>query len=601
MLDTLYERDRLMPRVQLLLTLLITAFLTSASRGAEPPKVGDAIGKLKFTDIRSLPRTLDDFGEKKAYVLVFVNSTCPVAQRYLPILQELENEYRDRGVQFVAVNAAEHDSVIAMATQAVKYEIAFPFVKDFGGVSARQLGVTRTPEVAVLDSEKVLRYRGRIDDQHRLGGVRKDAKSRELKDALDAILAGRKVAKPETEVDGCPITFAKPKKPREVTYSEHVAGILKKHCWQCHREGGSAPFALTSYKQASSRAASLAEVIRDQRMPPWFASHEFGPFMNQRGLSDEERATIADWAETGAAVGDLSKAPASPKDPVGKWQIGDPDLVLKTGEFELPAKGDIPYQYAVLLHLFTEDTWIQGAQITSDNPAALHHCNMAFAGLTEKFREGNFITGSVPGGEPLALEDGLAFCIPKGSVLGLQMHFVATGKPEKCRISVGLRFPRATVEKRLRHIQLADHRFAIPPGVSAHKVTASKTLDEDVVGVGLFSHMHLRGKDMTFRAHMPAGKTETLLIIPNYNFAWQIPYHWETGKKQLPKGTRLECIAHFDNSSFNPFNPNPLATVRDGPQTHNEMMYGFFFYTNANEKLGMKIDPKTGLRMPRER
>src|SRR5438874_10335911 len=95
-------------------------------------KIGDRVGKLRFTDIRSLPRTLDDFGAKKAYVLVFTNTSCPVVQRYLPTLQALEREYRDKGVQFAAVNAAEDDSVVAMATQAVRHEVEFPFVKDFG-------------------------------------------------------------------------------------------------------------------------------------------------------------------------------------------------------------------------------------------------------------------------------------------------------------------------------------------------------------------------------------------------------------------------------------------------------------------------------------
>lgn len=580
-----------------MLVVFCAVCVASPVHGAESARIGDAAGKLKFTDIRSLPRTLDDFGKKKAYVIAFVNTTCPVAQRYLATLQEMEKEYRSKDVQFLALNSADDDTLIAMATQAVKFDIDFPFGKDFDGACAKKLGVTRTPEVVVLDTEKTLRYRGRIDDQHRLNGARKDATSKDLKNALDAVLAGKNVEKAETEVDGCPITFPKARKAKDVTFAEHVAPILQKHCWQCHREGGSAPFSLTNHKQAAARADALAEVVRDQRMPPWFASHDYGPFMNKRGLSDEEKSVLADWAKSGAAAGDLAKVPAPPKNDSGKWLIGEPDLVLKSGTFDLPAKGDIPYQYAVLLHVFTEDTWIQSAQITSDNPAALHHCNMAHASLTEGFQESNFITGTVPGGEPMALEDGLAVLIPKGSVLGLQIHFVSTGKPEKCRVSVGLRYPRVEVQKRMRHIQLADRRFAIPPGAPAHKVSASRVLDEDVTGVGLFSHMHLRGKDMTFLAHTPDGKTDTLLIIPNYNFAWQVPYHWETGKKQLPKGTKLECIAHFDNSPFNPFNPDPRATVRNGPQTHHEMMYGFFFYTSASEKLGLKIDPKTGAKM----
>lgn len=194
----------------------------------------------------------------------------------------------------------------------------------------------------------------------------------------------------------------------------------------------------------------------------------------------------------------------------------------------------------------------------------------------------------------MALDDGVAFMIPKGSVLGLQIHFVATGKPEKCKVSVGLRFPRVVVQNRLRIMQITDTRFAIPPGAPAHRVAASRVLDTDVVGLALFSHMHLRGRDMTFTAHLPSGKSDTLLVVPNYNFSWQIPYRWEPGKMRLPKGTRMECVAHYDNSAFNPYNPDPLAIVRHGPQTHHEMMFGFFFYTNAAERLGLHVDTKTG-------
>ncbi len=132
-------------------------------------------------------------------------------------------------------------------------------------------------------------------------------------------------------------------------------------------------------------------------------------------------------------------------------------MVLETGVYELPASGDIPYKNALLPHLFTQDTWIQSVQIVPDNPRALHHCNLAFGSLATGFNEENFITGLVPGSETMDLDDGIAFRIPKGSFLGLQMHFVATGKPEKCKVSVGLRFPRAKVQQQLRHIQLTDH------------------------------------------------------------------------------------------------------------------------------------------------
>ena len=154
-----------------------------------------------------------------------------------------------------------------------------------------------------------------------------------------------------------------------------------------------------------------------------------------------------------------------------------------------------------------------------------------------------------------------------------------------------MKYAQGVIHKRLRHTLLVDYKFAIPPGAPAHLVSSSKVLDHDAVGIGLFTHMHVRGKDMTFLAHYPDGKTEPLLVIPNYNFNWQMPYRWEPGKVRLPKGTRLEALAHYDNSAFNPYNPDPKVVVRDGPQTHQEMMNGFVFYTDAAE---VTITPPPG-------
>jgi hypothetical protein len=83
-------------------------------------------------------------------------------------------------------------------------------------------------------------------------------------------------------------------------------------------------------------------------------------------------------------------------------------------------------------------------------------------------------------------------------------------------------------------------------------------------------------------------------MVPNYNFDWQIPYTWNVGEMRWPKGTRLECLAHYDNSEFNPYNPDPKKTVKYGDQSQDEMLNGFVFYTDANEQLNLDIDPKTG-------
>ena len=583
----------------LLAAALATACVVApqAALAAAPTRIGDEVPNLAFKDIRYLTRSLADFGEKKAYVLVFTTTKCPLVLRYLPTLNKLEQEFRNQGVQFVAINVGPDESILEMGAQAVKHSVEFPFVKDFDHDCVKVLGVKKTPEVVVLDGKRKLLYRGRIDDQYRHGGTRPEPTRHDLKEAIVAVLAGKEVAVKETPVDGCVITKPEVRKSESVvTFAEHVAPLMQKHCQECHRPGTTAPFSLLTYKQVAGKADTIADVIRDERMPPWFAAPEHGTFMNKRGLTAAEKETFYHWVAAGKPLGDESKMPKPLPitTQTSKWLIGEPDLIIQAPEHELPASGDIPYKYIVLPHIFLQDTWVQGVQILPDNQRALHHCNMAYISLGKKPDMNNFITGTVPGGSPMQMPTPLGYCIPKGSSLVLQIHYVSTGKPENCRISVGLKYAAGRVDKQVKFTLLEDKKFAIPPLAPFHETRASHTLTHDALGVGMFIHMHLRGRDMTFLAHYPDGKTETLLLVPNYNFDWQIPYVWEPGTKRFPKGTRLEAVAHYDNSKFNPFNPDPTDTVKNGPYTYHEMMNGFIFYLDENEKLGLEIDAKTG-------
>ncbi|MFN0018662.1 MAG: redoxin domain-containing protein [Pirellulaceae bacterium] len=582
--------------LSLVLSCLLTLGVTAPAAEGDRPLINSEVPDLKFKDIRYLPRSLKDFGEKKAIVLVFSNTTCPIAQKYWPKLKRLEAEYRDKGVQFVGVNVSGDDELQEIAQQAIDFAIEFPMVKDIENGCVKATGVTRSPEVVVLDAKRKLRYRGRIDDQVRIGGTRPDVQSDDLKNAIEDLLAGREVATSETTVDGCKITWSEPTPlPKEpVTFYEQVAPLLQKHCQECHHSGGQAPFGLVSLEEVSSHAEMIAEVVGDRRMPPWYASRQH-KFANERGMSTGEREAIAHWVRGGSKTGDVGKAPPPLKFNDTKWEIGEPDLITTSLEtHSLPADGFVDYKYIVLPHIFLKDTWISMAEILPSNPRVVHHCNMAYWTIGQNFNDGNFITGRVPGGTAFRLDDGVALCIPAGSVVGLQIHYTTTGKPETNGMQVGFRFPREIVHKQVRHIQATTSRFAIPPGASAHPVFASRTLPVNASGIGMFSHMHLRGKDMTFIAHSPDGKSETLLSIPAYHYGWQQNYRWEPGTKKFPKGTRIEAIAHFDNSPFNPFNPDPKATVRHGPQTVQEMMFGFFFYTDDDEDLKLKVDAKTG-------
>lgn len=582
----------MIPRTCFFLVLIIG--IAAAASGGEP-LLGARVDDLLFKDIRYLPRSLRDLGEQRAYVFVFTNTTCPIVKRSWPKLKRLDAAYRERGVQFVAVNVGPDDEIAEMAQQGIDFGIEFPLVKDSDGSCTAALGVTRTPEVAVLDHEFKLRYRGRIDDQLRLGGERPNATREDLQLALDDILNGRPVAIAETPVDGCLITPpTKITATDMVTFHEHIEPLFQQHCQACHRPGGGSPFELLSYNDVASQSEMIAEVVRDRRMPPWYA-HRQQHFSNERGLSSAERALVLGWIAAGKPQGDPAKAPAPLTFPTGKWEIGEPDLVIKALEtHELPAEGFVDYKYVVLPYVFLQETWISAAEILPSNPGTVHHCNLGYFAVGKQFDDSNFITGRVPGGTAMILDDGHALRIPANSVIGLQIHYTTTGQVEKNRMSVGFRFPRGPVRKELHHVQVTTSRIAIPPGAAAHPVIASRTLPCDATGVGMFSHMHLRGKDMTFIAHRPDAEPETLLSIPNYHYDWQQNYRFADGEQKFPAGTRIEVIAHYDNSRFNPFNPDPTVTVKHGPQTIHEMMFGFFFYTDDKEDLHIQINPKTG-------
>ncbi|MGD9720787.1 MAG: redoxin domain-containing protein [Pirellulales bacterium] len=561
-----------------------------------PAKIGQQVADFTFKDIRYLPRELADFGEKKAYVLAFTTLDCPIVQRYLPKLVALEKEYGAQGVQFLAVNEAPGDAIREIAYQAVKTDAPFPFVKDMDGQVAKAVGATRAGEVVVLDGQKKLRYRGRIDRQFRLGGENSDAGREDLKLAIDDVLAGRDVAVSETAVDGCKLTLSPGSGVGgKVTFHEHVVPLLQKHCQDCHHAGApEAPFALVTYEDVANQAEMIAEVVAEQRMPPWYGSEEHGHFTNVRGMTADERATLVSWANNGREAGDSAKAPPARVFSEAKWKIGTPDLVLETAVQKIPASGYIDYRYLPLQHAFTEDTWIQGAQILPENLKAMHHCNMFFVQFGKRPNDQNFITGQVPGGDAFVLDRNVAFKIPAGTILMLQVHYVTLGTETTDKISVGLKFAREVVQKNLKHTLVHTGKFAITPGDPHHPVKAQAKLDCNATGYGMMTHMHVRGKDMTYKAIYPDGKDEMLLAIPNYNFDWQMAYRWPVEQIKFPKGTTLECIAHYDNSTFNPYNPDPKDTVKEGQQTFQEMMYGFVFYTDDDENLNLKIDPQTG-------
>ncbi|MBC8115987.1 MAG: redoxin family protein, partial [Candidatus Saccharimonas sp.] len=331
---------------------LFTVCLTfHFARGADrQPVLGDTIADLRFKDIRGLPRSLADLGTKRAYVFVFTTTQCPLVRKSMPKLIDLDSRFGPREVQFVAVNVGPEETIRDMAAQALEFDAVFPFVKDTDLSCMKALGVERTPEVVVLNAEKRLVYRGRVDDQLRLGGSRPEPTRRDLEEALNDVLADREVSVAQTPVDGCLITAPEPPTADQPvpTFHKDVAPILNRRCVACHRADTAAPFSLLSFAEAAAHAEMLAEVVVDQRMPPWYAQAKPGTFQNDPSLTRAERETLVRWVRSGRGEGDPKDAPAPPELPTSKWRIGEPDLIITMlEEHTVPATGFVDYRNIV--------------------------------------------------------------------------------------------------------------------------------------------------------------------------------------------------------------------------------------------------------------
>ena len=369
-------------------------------------------------------------------------------------------------------------------------------------------------------------------------------------------------------------------KPKTVTFNKDVAPILFKNCAHCHRPGEIAPMPLLSYKDARPWARSIKEKVATGVMPPWHADPRYGEFTNDRRLAPNDIAAISSWVDQGAIEGNPKDLPPTPKFLDG-WNIGTPDVVFNMPqEYTVPADGVVEYKYFTVPTNFTEDKWVQAAEIRPGARGVVHHIIV----FTKKGTDQKLLTGYAPGEQPVVISDGLAKKIPAGSSLVFQVHYTPNGTAATDRSYVGLIFSKTKPRNEILTRPVMNTRFVIPAGDPSHKVESSYTFTEDSHISSLMPHMHVRGKDFEFRATFPDGTSKVILSVPKYDFAWQ-SYYVLKEPLAAPKGTRLDCLAHFDNSEANKYNPDPKKEVRWGDQTFEEMMIGWTSYTaDKNEQ-----------------
>ncbi len=374
------------------------------------------------------------------------------------------------------------------------------------------------------------------------------------------------------------------------TYSKHVATILWKNCAGCHCAGEVGPFPLLTFKDAEKRADMIADVVARRQMPPWKPEPNFGAFHGVRRLSDDDLKTVVDWAAAGAPEGNASDLPEPPKFTEG-WRLGEPDLILKMpAEFEIPAEGRDIYRCFVLPFGNADARTVAAAEFRPGNRRVVHHAvfyldntgearqkdqDEAGPGYNSFGGPGFIPTGGLggwaPGYEPQFLPDGLGAYVRPETDFVLQVHYHPSGKPERDQSQVGIYFTRKPVERLVTGIALLNPRLNIPPGAKRHEVRAEATIPVDVTVTGVAPHMHLLGREIKFTATKPDGVVVPLVWVKDWDFNWQDQYRFaETFR--LPKGTHLEVVAYYDNSTDNPANPNnPPRRVRWGEETTDEM------------------------------
>ncbi len=558
------------------------AVALSAPRGHG---VGHLVDDLQLGDGVTLAELVRAEGTS-AVVVAMRDAGCPVSKKGRPALERLVESMAERGVRFVFVYPGAHQT---LDDARADLEADGLVVMDSDGALATALGARTTTEAFVLDRARTLRFRGAVDDQYGIGFTRADVGHTFLADALDAVLTGEDVAVAVTTAPGCLLEFEGTPFYADVstpTYHGDVARIVQDHCLRCHRDEGVAPFSLETFDDVRGRHGMIRHVLVNGLMPPWGAAPDTGPWANDPTLSGADMLRLQAWAEAGMPEGDVAEAPLPRHYPID-WAIGEPDAVYSLPEaMDVPAEGVVEYKYAYVQTSGTEDRWIRAMEVRPSAHGVVHHV-LVF--IEEPRREGEsrdewrrrerggldgYFAAYVPGQGATFYPEGMGQRLPAGAWLKFQVHYTPNGRATSDRTEIGFVFADDVPDTVVRTGGIFETRFRIPPGADDYVVEAAAEFGRPATLLGLSPHMHLRGKSFRYVAVYPDGSQETLLDVPRYDFNWQRMYRFET-PKELPGGTRIVCVAHFDNSADNPANPDPSRSVRFGEQTFDEMMIGY--------------------------
>jgi len=253
----------------------------------------------------------------------------------------------------------------------------------------------------------------------------------------------------------------------------------------------------------------------------------------------------------------------------------------------------MPYVNVAVKTNFTEDVWVQAAEAVPGNHGVVHHIIVYVDAPGQPRGRGpdglGHFCGYAPGDMPSVYPAGTAKKIPAGSTLRFQIHYTPNGLATTDRSKVGLILAKAPPEREALTLGIANPRFVIPAGESAHPVKSQVPVMRPTRLLAFMPHMHLRGKAFRYTLEQTGRAPEILLDVPAFDFGWQ-SYYTLTESRELQPGARIVCDALFDNSSANPANPDPTKNVMWGEQTWEEMMIGYIDVDFARDGDGVEAE-----------
>ena len=396
-----------------------------------------------------------------------------------------------------------------------------------------------------------------------------------------------------------------------ITYARHVAPILQEKCQICHQPNSIAPMSLLTYDDVLPYAQLIKYKVESRIMPPWHIDRSIGiqEFKNDRGLTDEQIETIVRWVDDGAPFGDERDLPPPREFPdPNRWQLadqfGEPDLIIKSEPYTLPAVTADRWFRPVVETGLTEPRWVRAIEVKPSYPDGrriIHHTlayliqdergitGLASTAAGAQRSAGLFMEWAVGKDGEIFPEDAGKLMLP-GSQIRWEVHMHAVGEEIRDnQVELGVYFyPRGYVPKHRTVLRMFDARgrsgLDIPPGEIAvtqdfHVLQAPARLEN------FQAHMHMRGKAMSVEAIYPDGRKELLSMVNNFQWNWHNNYIYaEHVAPLLPKGTTLVITAWHDNTAENPTNPDYRQWVGWGDRTIDEMAHAWIDVTYLEQE-----------------